>query len=76
MSIPATIAEGFKRRGVQDNIRFYNIAEGSLEELKYFFIPSSDLGYISPADDVMAPSETVGRLLNGVIVSTERRSMK
>lgn len=37
-SVPANIAEGFKRRGIQDKIRFYNISEGSLEELKYFFI--------------------------------------
>lgn len=73
ISIPANIAEGFKRRGIQDKIRFYNIAEGSLEELKYFFILSKDLGYISSNDDLIAQSETVGRLLNGLIASTERR---
>ncbi len=43
VSVPANIAEGFKRRGIQDKIRFYNIAEGSLEELKYFFILSKDV---------------------------------
>ncbi len=48
ISIPANIAEGFKRRGVQDKIRFYNISEGSLEELKYFFILSKDLGTFHP----------------------------
>jgi len=73
VSIPANIAEGFKRRGIQDKIRFYNISEGSLEELKYFFILSSDLGYISSSDDLMAQAEIVGRLLNGLIASTERR---
>ena len=73
VSVPANIAEGFKRRGIQDKIRFYNVAEGSLEELKYFFILSEDLGYISSNDDLMAQSETVGRLLNGLISSTERR---
>ena len=73
VSIPANIAEGFKRRGIQDKIRFYNISEGSLEELKYFFILSKDLGYISSDTDLMAQSETVGRLLNGLIASTERR---
>lgn len=36
VSIPANIAEGFKQRGLAEKIRFYNIAEGSLEELKYF----------------------------------------
>ena len=44
VSIPANIAEGFKRRGIQDKIRFYNISEGSLEELKYYLILSVDLG--------------------------------
>jgi len=73
ISVPANIAEGFKRRGIQDKIRFYNIAEGSLEELKYFLILSKDLGYISSNDDLMAQSEAVGRLLHGLITSTERR---
>jgi four helix bundle protein len=73
VSIPANIAEGFKRRGIQDKIRFYNVAEGSLEELKYFFILSKDLDYIPSNDDLLAQSETVGRLLNGLIASTERR---
>ena len=73
VSVPANIAEGFKRRGIRDKIRFYNVAEGSLEELKYFFILSEDLGYISSNGELMAQSETVGRLLNGLISSTERR---
>lgn len=47
VSIPANIAEGFKRRGQSDKIRFYNISEASLEELKYYFILSQDLGYIT-----------------------------
>lgn len=67
VSIPANIAEGFKRRGMRDKIRFYNISEGSLEESKYFL--SQDLGYISSNANL----EIVGRLLNGLIASTERR---
>ena len=31
-SIPANIAEGFKRRGMQDKIRFYNIASARDQE--------------------------------------------
>ena len=72
-SIPANIAEGFKRRGIQDKIRFYNISEGSLEELKYFLILSKDLEYITSNDNLVTQAETVGRLLNGLIASTERR---
>ena len=73
VSVPANIAEGFKRRGIQDKIRFYNISEGSLEELKYYLILSKDLDYISSNETMMSQSETVGRLLNGLITSTERR---
>jgi four helix bundle protein len=73
VSIPANIAEGFKRRGIQDKLRFYNVSEGSLEELKYFFILSRDLGYIASETELMDQAETVGRLLNGLSASTERR---
>ena len=73
VSVPANVAEGFKRRGIRDKIRFYNIAEASLEELKYFFILSKDLAYVSSNDDLIAQSHTVGRLLHGLIASTERR---
>lgn len=31
-SIPANIAEGFARTGTKDNLRFYNIAAGSIYE--------------------------------------------
>ena len=74
VSIPANIAEGFKRRGIQEKIRFYNISEGSLEELKYFTILSKDLGYLPSNADLMAQAETAGRLLNGLIASTQRRT--
>lgn len=75
VSIAANVAEGFKRRGIQDKIRFYNTSEASLEELEYYFLLSKDLAYISPDShaDLMAQADSVGRLLNGFITSTERR---
>lgn len=45
VSVPANVAEGFRRRGLKDKIRFFNIAEGSLEEVQYYFILAKDLGY-------------------------------
>ncbi len=45
ISIPANIAEGFKRRGNPDKARFYNIAQGSIEECRYYLILAEDLGY-------------------------------
>jgi len=63
VSIPANIAEGFKRRGKPDKARHMNIAQGSLEELQYFFILCADLSYL-PASPVDDRANEVGRLLN------------
>ncbi len=38
VSIPANIADGFRRRGKADKARYMNIAEGSLEECRYYLI--------------------------------------
>lgn len=45
ISVPANIAEGFKKRGAADKVRFLNIAQGSLEECRYYLILTQDLGY-------------------------------
>ncbi|MDQ1389508.1 MAG: hypothetical protein QOJ42_2815 [Acidobacteriaceae bacterium] len=45
VSIPANIAEGFRRRGKADKARFMNMAEGSIEECRYYLILAKDLGY-------------------------------
>ena len=45
VSIPANIAEGFRRRGRANKVRFLNIAEGSIEESKYFLLLAQELGY-------------------------------
>ena len=50
ISVPANIAEGFRKRGVSDKTRFLNVAQGSLEECRYYLILTQDLGYGSTAD--------------------------
>ncbi|MGH9823259.1 MAG: four helix bundle protein [Blastocatellia bacterium] len=45
VSIPANIAEGFRRRTKNEKARFLNIAQGSLEECRYYLILAEDLGY-------------------------------
>jgi four helix bundle protein len=47
ISIPANIAEGYKKLSKADKLRFFNISQGSLEECKYYILLSKDLGYIS-----------------------------
>lgn len=63
VSIPANIAEGFKRRGKTDKARFMNIAEGSLEESRYYLILTQDLGYAQTGVQ-MDVLEEASRLLN------------
>lgn len=48
VSVPANIAEGFRRRTAIEKARFYNIAEASLEECRYYCVLSRDLGYATP----------------------------
>ena len=62
VSVPANIAEGFKKRGRADKVRFMNIAEGSLEECRYYLILAEDLGYGSTAN-LRDQLEEVSKLL-------------
>ncbi len=45
IAVPANVAEGFKKRGRPDKARYMNIAEGSLEECRYYLLLASDLSY-------------------------------
>ena len=69
VSVPANVAEGFKKRGKKDKIRFYNLAQGSLSELKYYLILSEDLGYHENLCDVRRLTDEVGKMLNRLISS-------
>ncbi|HEV2200597.1 MAG TPA: four helix bundle protein [Bryobacteraceae bacterium] len=62
VSIPANIAEGFKRAGRADKVRMLNIAEGSLEECRYYLILANDLNY-GVSEELMAQLDEVGRIL-------------
>ena len=66
VSIEANIAEGYKKLSKADKLRFFNIAEGSLEECRDYIILSKDLHYISPEQfDLLFNSiEEASKLLN------------
>jgi four helix bundle protein len=63
VSIPANIAEGFRRRGKADKARYMNMAEGSPEESRYYLILAKDLGY-GDTGSLTTLLEEVSRLLN------------
>ena len=69
VSVPANIAEGFKRVGKNDKRRFYNISQGSLEECRYFLMLAGELGYSADAGQLIEKSDKVGRMLAGYIKS-------
>ena len=63
VSAPANIAEGFRRRGKADKARFMNLAEGSLEECRYYLILAQDLKY-GDTSKLATAAEEVSRLLS------------
>ena len=66
ISVATNIAEGFKKKGVSDKIRFLNIAQGSLEECRYYLILIQDLGY-SPTTELEKSLEEVSKLLGAYV---------
>ena len=67
VSVPANIAEGFKRRKNPDKARCMNIAQASLEELRYYFLLSRDLGYVTEIEREII--DEVARLLGAYVRS-------
>jgi four helix bundle protein len=63
VSVPANIAEGFKKTGRPDKARQMNIAQASLEELRYYFVLCADLEYLKK-DILNDDLDEVARLLS------------
>ncbi|HVU39006.1 MAG TPA: four helix bundle protein, partial [Opitutales bacterium] len=71
VSIPANIAEGFRKRSLADKSRFYNISQGSLEECRYYLILAQDLDY-AETHPLQIQLDEVARLLHGYIASLSK----
>ena len=69
VSIAANIAEGYKKLSKADKLRFFNIAQGSLEECRYYIILSHDVGYYNDAtaNDMWAKIEQASITLHSYI---------
>ena len=82
VSIAANIAEGYRKLGQSDKLRFLNIAQGSLEECKYYCILSRDLSYI-PMDtynllykEVNDVSYVLNSYIKGIIDNKYKNSVE
>ncbi len=62
VSVPANIAEGYRKRSNTEKSRFFNIALGSLEETRYYLILANDLKYAETRKSQDSVDE-VGRVL-------------
>jgi len=73
VSVPTNIAEGWGRRSTKDFLRHLSIANGSLEELRYFLILATDLEYCSE-DGIAEPKSDVDRI--GAMIAALERSLR
>ena len=62
VSVPANIAEGYRKRTKADKQRFLTIAHSSLEETRYYLMLSKELGYYETAE-MLGVAEEVSKLL-------------
>jgi len=68
VSVPANIADGFRRKGKADKLRFFNISQASLEETRYYLILTNDLEY-ADSKQLLGDLDEVGRILNAYMKS-------
>lgn len=70
VSVAANISEGYRKKGKADKLRFLNIAEGSLDETKYYLILIRDLKFIkNEYDKLFELSEEISKLLNAYSIA-------
>jgi four helix bundle protein len=68
ISVVANIVEGSKRSTVKDRRHFIVMSDTSLEELKYYFLLSFELGYITKrqGEELTEQAREVDRMLSGL----------
>ena len=73
ISVAANIAEGFRKRGIRNKLNFYNIAQGSLDELSYYILLSKDLHYIQDNEYLLEGIKKIAKMLSGLIKSVRSK---
>lgn len=67
VSVPANIAEGFRKKTLANKLNFLSHSDGSLEEVRYYLILAKDLSYISLQEysELEFCCEEVSKLISG-----------
>jgi four helix bundle protein len=75
VSIMSNIAEGFERMHLQEKIQFYNVARGSGAEVRslLYVVEDSYPSLAQLATSLRKDTESVGKMITGLIQSTQRR---
>ena len=62
-----TYARGSSDARAREKARFYNISEGSLEELRYYLLLAVDLRYLREAGALERELDEIARMLRSLI---------
>ena len=73
VSVAANIAEGFKKKGTADKLRFLNTSQGSLSETGYHLLLANDLEYFNTSG-LLKDVDEVGKLLESYMQGIKRDS--
>jgi four helix bundle protein len=63
VSVSANIVEGFRKRTKRDKANYYNVAHGSLEEVKYYLILAKDLDYLGDVKTEWEIADEISKML-------------
>jgi four helix bundle protein len=76
VSVPSNIAEGQARFSQKEFHHFLSQARGSLVEIETQLLIARELKYLQPskAEDLLATTDELGRVLNGLIASIKNRA--
>lgn len=74
VSIPANIAEGYKRQHDKEFVKFLSIAHGSLGELQYYLLLLHDLGYLEDEyyKKLKNMTDSIDRMLESLIYKIKK----
>jgi four helix bundle protein len=74
VSIPCNIAEGASRNSKKEFCQYLYIALGSASELETQILITDRLGYIQESDKLLEKTDSIKKMLNGLIKHLTRRS--